>query len=1100
MATGADGVRGDADGTLEGCFVFPASFAQERLWFLAQLEPASQVAYHIPLVARLEGSLDMVLLQRAFDETVGRHEALRTRLGWVDGLPVQVVSPALSVAVAVADVGESDDLSRLVQAEARRLFDLEAGPLVRACVFRRHATEHVLVLTVHHVVADGWSAATLVGELTAAYQDLVEGRDPSRPAPELQYADWAVWQRQWLTDERLTDDTGWWRQRLAGVEAAMSELPPDRPRGAVQSFRGGVCERTLPEALTTAVDALAKRVGATRFMALLAGFFALMGRYGDAEDVVVGSPIANRDQPEVDGVVGLFANTVVLRGDLSNDPSLERLLGRVSEVCTSAWAHGGVPFERVVDAVRPARDLSRTPLFQVLFGVEPDRPPTLDVGALRITPLEVDVDAAKFDLSIAVRDVGGAVRVAAEFNSDLYDRQTVDGLLAHYETLLTSWAADPDLPLSSLQLASPEELAQLEVWGAGPSIAVPSATVHQLFEASARSMPKAPAVLAKADSATYDELNRRANRLAHHLLALGVQREDRVAVCLDRSVELLVALLAVLKAGATYVPLDPAYPADRLAFMLEDAAPRTVVTTAELASVLPARAPGLVLVDREAPSIAAAPDHDPATRSRPEDLAYLIYTSGSTGVPKATMVSHGNLANLLGSMAVTPGLDNGDVLVAVTTLSFDIAAAELFLPLVVGGRVVLATVEEGADGEQVAALLARSGATAMQATPVTWRLLLSAGWQAAPGFKALCGGEALAPDLAAQLLAAGAELWNLYGPTETTVWSTAAHVSSARSIALGRPIANTTVRVLDRQGFPTPTGVVGELHIGGAGVARGYAGQPALTADAFVPDPFDDVGGGRLYRTGDLARWTGEGSLVCLGRADDQVKLRGHRIELGEIELALQRHPAIEQAAVVLQHAGTVHARLAAFVVVEGDEPPQAATLRRHLRATLPDHMLPATYSAVPSFPQTPNGKVDRVRLRSTDVGEPARAEVAIAPRSPLEGEIAAMCASVLALESVGVTDDFFELGGHSLVAARLVADIRAAYGVELPLQGLFIEPTVANLAAIVENQIRVGDGRGGGATHVRRSLEALSDADVDALLGDLLATPDGPRAEAGAS
>ncbi|HEV7506854.1 MAG TPA: non-ribosomal peptide synthase/polyketide synthase [Thermoanaerobaculia bacterium] len=1008
----------------------PLSFAQERLWFLDQLERGTPF-YNLSGALRLSGDLQVEALAAALREVVRRHAALRTRFVSEAGRPVQRIEAAVAFDLPAIDLrglsaAEREiQARRLASAHARRPFSLDNPPLLRASLLRLGEDEHILLYAMHHIVSDGWSMGVLIGEVARLYAACAAGEPSPFPELPIQYADFAVWQREWLRGEVLEEQVAYWRQRLAG--APVVELPADRPRQPMQSFRGALHRDGLPADSSGSVAALARRQGVSPFMVLLAAFQALVGRYSGLEDVVVGTPIANRTRVELEGLIGFFVNTLVLRAFPAGELTVAGLLRQVREAALGAYAHQDLPFEVLVEKLQPQRDLSRNPLFQLMFNLLNMPAGEITTGGLSLAPLEAPGNAAQFDLQVYVREMPSGFAMGWEYATDLYDEATVERLARHFGNLLAGMVNRPEACLSELPLLDEAERAQLLVDWNATARPVPSGCVHEWIAAQAARTPEAVAVVFGSDLLTYGQLDRRANWLALWLKGRGVGPEVRVGIALERSLEMVVALLGVLKAGGSYVPLDPSYPVDRLAFMREDAGLAVVLADESL---------------RELPEVASAPE----SLVGPDNGAYVIYTSGSTGRPKGVQISHGALANFLTSMAEEPGLTSEDRLLAVTSLSFDIAGLELYLPLMVGGRVVLAGREEAADGRRLQALIAESGATVLQATPATWRLLLETGWQGGEGLKALCGGEALSPALATALRQRVGSLWNVYGPTETTVWSTVEEITGDGPILIGRPIANTEVYVLDGAGQPAPVGVPGELLLGGVGVARGYLGRPELTAEKLVPNPFG-IAGSRLYRTGDLARYRASGALECLGRIDHQVKVRGFRIELGEIEAVIGSHPDVATTVVVAREESSGDRRLVAYVVPRQAGADLAAELRAAVRQSLPEYMVPAAWIFLAELPLTPNGKVDRKALPAP-VSEAA---VAVAPRTPAEEVLAAIWEQVLSLETVGATDNFFDLGGHSLLATQVVSRVREAFGVELPLRRVFEVPTLEGLARTVE-------------------------------------------------
>ena len=811
--------------TLTPC---PTSFAQGRLWFLDQFEPGSSV-YNIPLVLKLEGVLDVEALEAALNVLVERHEALRTRFGVDEGDPVQLVAAALKVPLPVDDLGgveeeeQEAELQKRVQSEADMPFDLAQGPLLRARLLRLGERNHVLVLTLHHIISDGWSMGVLIRELSALYRACGEGAPSPLPALPVQYADYAIWQRDWLQGAVLDKQLSYWREQLKDLPVL--DLPTDRPRPAMQSFRGALIGFDLPESLTKGLEALSQRAGVTLFMTLLAAFQLLLQRHSGQDDIVVGSPIAGRNKVEVEGLIGLFVNTLVLRTDLSGDPTFMELLGRVREVALGAYAHQDLPFDKLVEELQPERDLSRNPLFQVMFILQNAPPAELDLPGIKPSVQSAQRVTAKFDLTLAMIKKSDGLRGMLEYNSDLLDAATAESLADHFQTLLKGFLADPDQPVGELPMLSEAERKKLLVdWNATATDYPGDQCIHHLFEAQVDRTPASLAVGFEDRHLSYQALDQKANQLAHHLQTLGVGADVLVGVALERSELMLVALLGVLKAGGAYVPMDPDYPGARLAYMLEHAGVRVLLTQDSMLERMPEHQAQLVCIDNDWDSISQLATERPAAAVRPEYLAYVIYTSGSTGKPKGVQVHHGAVVNFLNSMARKPGMSARDVLLAVTTLSFDIAVLELFLPLTVGGRVQIVSREVSGDGDQLLSALKETGATLMQATPATWRILLSAGWQGSEGFKVLAGGEALPRDLVNELVDRVGGVWNMYGPTETTVWSTCEYVTEREGpVLIGRPIGNTQVYVLDKGHAARTAGCAGRTVHRGAWCRTGIS-------------------------------------------------------------------------------------------------------------------------------------------------------------------------------------------------------------------------------------------------------------------------------------
>jgi amino acid adenylation domain-containing protein len=1051
----------------------PLSYAQQRLWILDRIEPGS-AAYNLSVAVRLQGELDPEALAASLGEIVRRHETLRTTFAPAGDEPVQRIAPFAGFALPRVDLaalgqGAGREARRLAAENAARPFDLAAGPLFRPLLLRLGAEDHVVLAALHHIVSDGWSTGVLVRELGLLYRAARE-RWPS-PLPELrvQYADFARWQRRWLAGATLAAEVEHWRRRLLDLPARL-ELPADRPRPAVRTPAGAWCPLTVAESLAESLRGIARGEGATLFMLLLGAFAALLARLSGQETFAVGSPIAGRNRLETEGLIGFFVNTLVLRADLGGDPGFRELLSRTRAETLEAYAHQDLPFEKLVEELAPERSLAHTPLFQVMFllqnagriGGE------LDLPGLTATPFQVPGTVSRFDLTLTLAEAAGALPGTLEYSADLFDRFTVERLAEQLTVLLEGVAADPGRRLSELPLLGAAARQQIaREWNdAGPAVFPLTLLLHELFERQADRTPEAVAVASGARLWTYRELEERSNRVAHRLRALGVGTESRVALCVDRSPEMLAGLLGILKAGGAYVPLDPEYPGERLAFMLEDAGVAAVLAGDGLLDPPAGLRPPRVALTPGDGELAAESAARPASGARPENLAYVLYTSGSTGRPKGVQIPHRAVVNFLGSMQERLCLDGDDALLAVTSLSFDIAGLELFLPLAVGARVAIATREETQDGARLAAALRAAGATVLQATPATWRLLADSGWTAEDGLRGLCGGEALPRELASRLLRAGSPLWNVYGPTETTIWSGATRVSPGEgAVPIGGPLAATGLHVLDRWLQAAPAGVTGELHISGLGLARGYLGRPEQTAERFVPAVWGGQPGERWYRTGDLVRYRPDGLLEFLGRADHQVKVRGFRIELGEIEGALAGHPAVRQAIVHAVDDAGGGRLLAAYVVPAAPPDGEAAAgkwpaeLRSFLRERLPPYMVPSAWVVLEAFPLTPNGKVDRRALPRPEIGAAATPAGFELPWTPTQEVLAGIWSEVLGDRRVGLREDFFAIGGHSLLGTQVISRVREALGVELPLRALFERPTVAGLAERIDAERREGRG-----------------------------------------
>ncbi len=1026
------------------------SWAQERLWFLNQLEGAS-ATYNIPGAFRLTGDLDIKALQQALAEIVRRHEVLRTSFTTVNGQPVQVIDSIATINIKVVDLPQLPDaegeqhLQQLVQQEAHTPFDLEIAPLIRSSLLRLSATEYVLLITMHHIVSDGWSIGVFSSELSALYQAFSRGEASPLPALAIQYADFTVWQREWLSGEILATQLNYWQAQLAGIPSLL-QLPTDRPRPSIQTYRGNTQTFSLNSDLTKQLQTLSRTSGTTLFMTLVAAFATLLHRYSGESDILIGTPIANRTRGEIEGLIGFFVNTLVLRTQVENNPSFEELLTQVRETTLQAYQHQDLPFEQVVEALQPERSLSHSPLFQVMFAFQNTPMRDLELPGVVVAQLSTESTIAKFDLTLSMTESESGLVGAWEYNTDLFDGTTIERMATHFQNLLSAIEENPQQKVSEIPLLSAAERHQLLVeWNDTATEYPRDKCIHQLFEEQVEKTPLAVAVVFENQQLTYQELNQKSNQLAHYLQGLGVGPEVLVGICVERSLSMVIGLLGILKAGGAYVPIDPNYPQERVNFILADTQVSVLLTQEQWASDLRQQDVTILCLDKNWHEIAQHDQQNLITEVSSSNLAYTIFTSGSTGKPKAVQIGHRAVVNFLGTMRQHIGMTADDVLLGVTTFTFDIAGLEIFLPLIVGAYVVVAKREVTVDGQQLLDLLVNSCITVMQATPATWQLLLEAGWPNSAQLKILCGGEALPRKLAQELQARSSCLWNLYGPTETTIWSLIAQVDAQSGlISIGKPIANTEVYILDHYLQPVPIGVSGELHIGGAGLARCYLNRPELTAEKFIQNPFSDNKSKRLYQTGDLARYLNDGKIEYLGRMDNQVKIRGFRIELGEIEAVLNHHHQIQQAVVMSREDVSGNKRLVAYIV-STDESLTSHQLREFLKQKLPEYMVPSAWVMLDKLPLTANRKIDRQALPAPD-GEISRSKEYIAPRTAIEQIIANIFAQVLNVQKVGIHDNFFELGGHSLLATQLVSRLRLAFDVEIPIRTIFTSPTVAQL------------------------------------------------------
>ncbi|HEY0077786.1 MAG TPA: amino acid adenylation domain-containing protein [Pyrinomonadaceae bacterium] len=1084
-AADSPAIAGEAAATTEDVFVFPVSFAQQRLWFLQQMEPEG-ATYNVPVATRLKGRLDTSVLEQTLREIIRRHESLRTTFDIVEGEPVQLISEHFGLALPIEDLSQlpaaerEEAARRLSNEEVRKPFDLSKGPLLRARLLRLDEDDHVLLVTLHHIISDGWSMGVLVGEVATLYRAYAEGEESPLAELPLQYADYAQWQREWLQGDALEAQLDYWRRQLKGAPPVL-ELPTDRPRPPVQSFRGAQETFALSESLSDELRKLCAREGATLYMLLLAAFQTLLHRYTNQTDIVVGTPIAGRNRSELEGLIGFFINTLVLRADVSGNPTFRELLGRVREVALGAYAHQDVPFEKLVEEFQTERDLSHMPLVQVLFALQntPEKE-AVELPGLTLAGVEADNGTARFDLSFNVWESGRTIEGFMRYKTELFDASTVRRMLSHFRNLLVGVALRPDRRISELPLLDDEERAQLQNWNATRADYPSEQTLHALFEAQAERTPDSIALIFERESISYRELNRRANRLANHLRCRVGRRDTLVAVCAERSVELVVGLLAVLKAGGAYVPIDPAYPHERIAFMLEDARPRLLLTQERLLASLPRGEAEVFRLDADREKVASEDEGNPQVRVAPENLAYMIYTSGSTGKPKGALNTHAAICNRLLWMQDAYRLDSSDRVLQKTPYSFDVSVWEFFWPLLTGARLVVARPGGHQDSAYLVELVEREQITTLHFVPSMLQLFLAERdlrRRCASLRRVLCSGEALPFELQQKFFAhLDTELHNLYGPTEAAVdvtfWQ-CERDSTRPLVPIGRPIANVEIQLLDPYLNQLPIGIAGELYIGGAGLARGYLNRPELTAERFIPNPFGEAIGERLYRTGDLARRLADGEIEFLGRVDYQVKIRGFRIELGEIEAALVAHEGVGECQVLAREDAPGDKRLVAYIVARETSATSAGELREFLQARLPEYMIPSAFVSLDAFPLTPNGKVDRRALPAPGAARPELRQTYVAPRNGLETMLVEMWRETLGIERIGVEDNFFELGGDSIKGAIFINRLQETLGQIIHVVVIFTSPTVAQLAAYLREHYREAVSKIEGAEPASGSVEA---------------------------
>jgi amino acid adenylation domain-containing protein len=1025
----------------------PLSYAQQRLWFLAQMKGVSE-AYHIPVGVRLVGKLDRHALGLALDRLLQRHEALRTTFVVVDGEAVQRIAAAEDSRFSIRDhdlrhrVNVELRVRQLLEEEAHASFDLDAGPLIRGRLIRQGEDEHTLLITMHHIVSDGWSLGVLLNELSVLYGALVRGE--VNPLPELmvQYPDYAVWQRNWMQEEVLRQQGEYWKTTLAGAPTLL-ELAADHVRPGEQEYAGAWCEVMLEERLTAGLKELSKQHGATLYMTLLAGWAALLGRLSGQQDILIGTPVANRGQGELEGLIGFFVNTLVLRADLSRRPTVGELLERVKSQSLGAQQHQDMPFEQVVEIVQPERSLAHSPLFQVMFAWQNAPRGTLDLVGLKAVGLELASHrAARFDLTVSLWEAGERIAGGVEYATALYEKATIERYMEYWRRMLEGMTAGSGQIVDCLDLLSEGERYQVLYEWNRTEAAYPQKCVHELFEDQVKRNARAVAAEFAGQELTYGELNRRANQLGHYLKRVGVGPEVRVGICMERGLEMVIGLLGILKAGGAYVALDPHYPVQRLKFMAEDSSIVVLVTQRGILQQLPGSAK-VICVDEERVEIARESGEDVGLPLHAENLAYVIYTSGSTGTPRGAAIQHGNANVLLQWAREVFTAKELEGVLASTSICFDLSVFEIFAPLSWGGKTIVVRNALG-----LTEIGQESGVRLLNTVPSAMAELLRIKGVRDSIRTVNLAGEALPPNTVEQLFEESKveRVFNLYGPSEDTTYSTYACLKRGEAngrITIGKPIGNTQAYVLDREYQPVPMGVTGELYLGGQGVARGYLNRPELTAEKFLPSPFAQRGGERVYRTGDQVKWGRNGTLEFLGRMDQQVKVRGYRIELGEIEAALQAHEGVGACAVIVREDQPAEKRVVAYVVKNGAV--KAESFAEFLKQRLPDYMIPSAFVEMDQLPLTPNGKVDRKALPAPEREWNDRRGY-VGPRNGEEEILCGLFAEVLGRNQVGVHDDFFAIGGHSLLATRLVSRIRATLGVDVALRSVFESPTIAKL------------------------------------------------------
>jgi amino acid adenylation domain-containing protein len=1036
------------------------SYAQQRLWFIDQLQPNSAL-YNIPIALRLEGSLNSTALEQSLIEIISRHEALRTNFITVDGEATQVIHSQINSILSVVNLTDLSIAEQEIKAQqiatnqANNPFNLVSDPLIRSTLVVLSEKENWLLLCMHHIVSDGWSMGVLVEELAILYKAYCQGKPSPLTSLPIQYADFAIWQREWLQGDVLENQLSYWKDQLANAPELLS-LPTDRPRLAVQTFVGTHQEFTLSNELTKKLIQLSQQQGVTLFMTLLAAFDTLLYRYSGQSDILVGTPIANRNQSEIEGLIGFFVNTLVMRTDLSGNPSFNELLGSVRLMTMAAYSHQDLPFEMLVEALQPERDLSYTPLFQVMFSLQNQT--DVDLTGLTVNRLQIDRKTSKFDLTLSMENTANGLAGVWEYNTDLFDASTIERMTSHWITLLEAIVANPQERIAQLPLLSEVEQHQLLIEWNNTQIEYPQdKCIHQLFKEIVEQTPNAVAIVYENQTLTYCELNTSANQLAHYLQSLGVVPDTLVGICLERSIDMIVGILAILKAGGAYVSLDPDYPSERLSFIVEDAQLSVILTQQKLLESLPQHQARIVCLESDKETITQSSQSNPINTTTANNLAYIIYTSGSTGQPKGVKVNHSNVVRLFSATESWYHFNSSDVWTLFHSIAFDFSVWEIWGALLYGGKLVIVPYLVSREPESFYQLLCQENVTVLNQTPSAFRQLI----QAEEGIEndlnlrlVIFGGEALELNSLKPWFERHGDtkpqLVNMYGITETTVHVTYRPLSirdlDGAASVIGRPIPDLQMYVLDEYLQPVPIGVAGEMYVGGAGVTRGYLNRDELTIERFISNPFNNS---KLYKTGDLARYLPNGELEYLGRIDNQVKIRGFRIELGEIEALLTQYRDVWETVVLVREDEPGDKRLVAYVVPKSESSLTLAELRQFLEAKLPAYMVPNVFVILESLPLTNNGKINRRALPKPDLS--SRQHQYIAPRTPTEEMLVQIWAQVLKVEKVGINDNFFELGGHSLLATQLISKIRKVLQVELPLKEVFSAATVAQLADSIE-------------------------------------------------
>jgi amino acid adenylation domain-containing protein len=1064
----------------------PLSFAQELMWLLDHLIDTS--AYHVPRALRMKGPLNVEALEFALNKIVERHEVLRTTYQEVDGHPMQFVTPSAKVRLKVIDlsgmepVEREKEAQRILVEEGKRNFDFVHDLLLRTILMRLDKDEHILLLVSHHIASDGISKAVLFRELKTFYLAHCEGTTVELPPLPIQYSDYALWQRDWMQGDVLNSHIDFWKNTLGGAPTLL-ELPTDNPRPASQSFEGARQFLRCPDGMLENFKALCRKEGSTLFMTMLAAFGTLLWRWSGQEDMLIGTPVSGRSRTELEPLIGYFSNSVVLRMNMSGDPTFRELLKQTKEVALAAYSHQHLPFEKLVTEMQPQRDLSYSPMYQVMFSVGEHKDLGIDLPGMEITPIIIDRGVAKFDMTLGMTELKKDLMCNIEYCSALFEPSTMQRLANQFQNLLQGIVENPDQRISRLPMLSAEERHKIiYTWNEVEQVEPDGLLVPQMFEKQAALNPDATAVVYEDRRLTYRELNERANQLAHYLKKRGVGPEKRVVVCVERSPEMVLGVMGVMKAGGAYVPLDAMYAKERLPVIIPDSECPVVLTQTSLLARLPETNAEIITLDGDWPKIAAESKENPECELTPDTLAYVVYTSGSTGVPKGVMINHGGFAVLYHGYEHSYGIGSAnDAWLLMANFSFDVFSSDLIRTLCSGSKFVICPMELLLNPEGLYGLMRRENVSCAEFVPAVLRTLTTHLQETKQNLDFMrilvCSSDAWSiADARATLGVCDPKLRviNAYGVTEATIDSTYMDITpevlrGSGFVAIGKPIPNNTTYVLDRHMQPCPVGIPGVLYIGGPGVARGYLKRPELTAEKFVADPFSKAPGATLYNSGDAARYLPDGNVEFLGRVDNQVKIRGFRIELGEVEAAIAKHPAVQQVVVIARELGPGDLGLVAYVVAKPGEAMDIHDVRASIKGKLPAYMLPAAFEVLEKIPLSANRKVDRKALPAPKQKSVDVAEAFVAPRNEKEEKLAALWSEVLHFSPIGVNDNFFELGGHSLMAIQVISRVRTHFGVELPLRILFENPTVAELCVAIEAQGRNGQPKDSPIVAVRR-------------------------------